>query len=225
MENLEINMVFFNYYAATLGRFYSTAQKERILRLIATANSIEATKIDEIIEASRYVEKEDIGNPIGCKNFLLCAIFKKDISPVLYGAVLALNDIYNTQKCTVVYTNELLWHRSVKKDGNLVELGYYEYAKGKLEKAIDAFEKAMRTEKTIPLVEYLAIVSNEAHMNEKAYEYALKAQAISDDERLYIDWLVEIENEAKSKLSESEKDKIEKSVFSQKNTSRIGFGQ
>ena len=225
MENLEIKMVFFNYYAATLGRFYSTNQKDRLLRLMAVANSIDASQVNELIEASRYVENEDIGNPVGCKNFLLCAIFRTNISPILHGAVSALNDIYNTQKCTVVYTNELLWHRSIKKEGNLLDIGYYEYARGKLDKAIEAFEKAMRTEKTLPLVEYLAIISNEAKKYEKAYEYALKAQSLGDDERLQIDWLMEIENEAKLYLTESEREKIEKSVFNQKSTARIGFGQ
>ena len=83
----------------------------------------------------------------------------------------------------------------------------------------------MRTEKTLPLVEYLAIISNEAKKYEKAYEYALKAQSLGDDERLQIDWLMEIENEAKLYLTESEREKIEKSVFNQKNSARIGFGQ
>lgn len=225
MENLKIKVVFFNYYSATLGRFYSTSQKERILKLIATANGVEKDKIDALINASRYIENEDIGNPVGCKNFLLYAFFRTDVSQELFGAVSALNEIFTSNQPSTAHTNELVWHRTVQKEGNALEIGYYEYARGRNDRAIDSFEKSMRTEKKLPLVEYLAIITDEAKDYLKSYEYALKAQVISEDERLNIDWLMEIENKAKEHLTAAEREKIEKSVFTQKNTSRIGFGQ
>ena len=225
MENMKIKMVFFNYYMAVLGRFYSTAQKDRILYLIAKSDGFASEQINELINASRYIENEDIGNPVGCKNFLLYAYFKNNISAALYNAITALNEIFIGNVNKAQYSNELVWHRTVQKDNNYLEIGFYEYARGRYEKSIDAFEKAMRSEKKLPLTEYLAIISNISNNYLKAYEYALKSQVIGEDERLYIDWLTEIENNAKANLSESERAKIEKSVFSQNSSSRIGFGQ
>ncbi len=225
MVNLRIKMVFFNYYMAVLGRFYSTAQKDRLLYLIAKADGMEDKQISEFIEASRYIENEDIGNFVGCKNFLLYAFFKKDVSPVLHGAITALNEIFTSDQARAQYSNELVWHRTVQRDNNFLDIGYYEYARGRHEKSIEAFEKAMRSEKNLPLVEYLAIIASEAKNHLKAYEYALKSQVISDEERLNIDWLMKIENSAKAHLSDGEREKIEKSVFNQKSSSKIGFGQ
>jgi tetratricopeptide (TPR) repeat protein len=225
MENLRIKMVFFNYYIAILGRFYSEAQKDKILYLIAQADGIENEQINEFIKISRYIENEEIGNPVGCKNFLLYAFFKKDISPVLYGAITALNDIFVSGQGRAQYSNELVWHRTVQKDNDYLEIGFYEYARGRYEKSIEAFEKAMRSEKKLPLVEYLAIIASEAKNHQKAYEYSLRAQVISEDERLNIDWLMNIENSSKSYLTDAEREKIEKSVFNQKSSSKIGFGQ
>ncbi|MBR2025316.1 MAG: hypothetical protein IKA02_05870 [Clostridia bacterium] len=225
MENLMTKMVFANYYAATLGRFYTTEQKDKLLKLIAKANNIESDKIDELVQASRYIEQEDIGNEIGCKNFLLYSLFTNDVSSVVKCAVSALNEIFSSKTLITSYSNELLWHRSVQKEKNPLEIGYYEYARGRLDRSIESMEKAIRTEKNMPLIEYIAIIANDSKNFSKAYEYALKAQVISGDERLEIDWLMEIEQEAKANLTASEIEKIERSVFGSSGNAKIGFSQ
>lgn len=223
MENVKIKMVFFDYYQAVLGKFYSKKAKRRILKLIAKANGIDDNEAEECVFASEYIEKEEIGNPVGCKNYLLVAFFTTDVSTVLYNAVLALNAIYESKDFQNVFTNELVWHRSVQKDNNHLDIGYYEYAHDKLERAIESFEKAMRSNKKLPLVEYLAIISLEAKDYKRAYEYALSAQQIDDGERLEIPWLVEIEKEAKNNLSEHEANKIKAEISSKSYALKIGF--
>ena len=121
-----------------------------------------------------------------------------------------------------IYHNERVWLNSMIKDRNYLEMGYYKYAKGKLIESIEAFEKASKNEVNIPIDEYVAIISSEDGDYERAYEYSLKAQYI-DDEKIEIDWLKEIEEYAKSKISETEAERIRKRIENLSETPRIGF--
>ena len=98
MERLKYKMVFMDFYVAILGSFYSSSEKERILKLIAIANDIDKREIPDLIEAHSFIEREGIDNPVGSNNFLLVAFFNKDLSPVLYSAVVALYEIFNNNK-------------------------------------------------------------------------------------------------------------------------------
>lgn len=223
MENYKIKMVFFDYYRAVLGRFYSQKAKKKILKLIAKANGIDDNQAEECVSVAEYIENEDIGNPVGCKNFLLVAFFATNMSPILYNAVLALSGIFEANDYQNIFTNELVWHRTIQKDNNHLDIGYYEYARGKLDRSIESFEKAMRNNKKLPLAEYIAIISFEAQDYKRAYEYALKSQLIDEEERLEIPWLMEIENEAKNNISETEERKIREDLTSKSYSSKIGF--
>ncbi len=224
MENVKFKMVFMDFYSAILGSFYSPIEKERILKLIAIANGIDKTEISELIEAHRFIEKEGIDNPVGSNNFLLVAFFSKDLSPILYNAVVALYEIFHTNKIKEAFSNEMLWRRSILNGNNSLDAGYYEYARQKLESSIEAFEKLKKSNKKLPVTEYLAQLCYESMCYEKAYEYALEAQFIKEGERAYIPWLVEIENQCKDKLSKEKIEEIDQEVLNKKNTpSRIGF--
>ena len=224
MENLKYKMVFMDFYSAIMGSFYSPMEKERILRLIAIANGVDAKEISEVIKSYQTIENEGIDNPVSISNYLLTVIFRKDLSPILYNAVTALYEIFNSGKGKEAYSNETLWRRSILRGNNQLDVGYYEYALGKHEKAIDAFEKLKKSNKKLPITEYLAQICFETKCYQKAYEYALEAQCIQEGERVYIPWLTEIENICKEKLSSDEAERIEKEVLNKKNTpSKIGF--
>ena len=224
MEQLKYKMVFMDFYSAILGSFYSTIEKERILKLIAVANGIDKREIPQLIEAHSFIENEGIDNPVGSNNFLLVAFFNKDLSPILYNAAVALYEVFQANKIKEAFSNEMLWRRSIINGNSLLDIGYYEYAVGKQDKAIEAFEKLKRSNKKLPVTEYLVQLCFETMCYAKAYEYALEAQCIKEGERAYIPWLTEIENLCKDKLSIDEAEKIQKEVLNKKNTaSRIGF--
>lgn len=224
MENLKYKMVFMDFYSAIMGSFYSPMEKERILRLIAIANGVDAKEISEVIKSYQTIENEGIDNPVSISNYLLTVIFRKDLSPILYNAVTALYEIFNSGKGKEAYSNETLWRRSILRGNNQLDVGYYEYARGRLDRSIEAFEKLKKSNKQLPVTEYLALLCYEAQNYEKSYEYALESQYISEEERMEISWLLEIENQCKQKLSREAQEKIEKEVLNKKNTpSRIGF--
>lgn len=224
MEKLKYKMVFMDFYSAVIGSFYSPIEKERILKLIAIANGIDKREIPELIEAHSFIENEGIDNPVGSNNFLLVAFFNKDLSPILYNAAVALYEIFSTNKNNEAFSNEMLWRRSILNGNNLLDVGYYEYARQKLDRSIEAFEKLKKSNKKLPVTEYLAQLCLEAMCYEKAYEYALESQFIKEGERVYIPWLTEIENQCKDKLSKEISEKIEQEVLNKKNTpSKIGF--
>ena len=224
MEQLKYKMVFMDFYYAILGSFYSTLEKERILKLIAVANGIDKQEIPELIEAHSFIEQEGIDNPVGSNNFLLVAFFSKSLSPILYNGVVALYEIFKTNNGKEIFSNEMLWRRSIVNGGSQLDIGYYEYALGKYDKAIEAFEKLKKSNKKLPVTEYLVQICLETKDYQKAYEYALEAQCIQEGERVFIPWLTEIEEICKEKLSQEQVEKIEKEVLNKKNTvSRIGF--
>lgn len=224
MEQLKYKMVFMDFYSAILGSFYSPLEKERILKLVAVANGIDKSEIPQLIEAHSFIEQEGIDSFVGSSNFLLVAFFNKGLSPILYNGAAALYEIFKANKNKEVLSNEMLWRRSILNGNNQLDVGYYEYALGKHEKAIDAFEKLKKSNKKLPITEYLAQICFETKCYQKAYEYALEAQCIQEGERVYIPWLTEIENICKEKLSSDEAERIEKEVLNKKNTpSKIGF--
>jgi len=224
MDKLKYKMVFMDFYSAILCSFYSPLEKERILKLIAVANGIDKREIPQIIEAHSFIEQEGIDNPVGSNNFLLVAFFNKDLSPILYNGVAALYEIFKSNINKEKFSNEMLWRRSIVNGNSSLDIGYYEYALGKYEKAIEAFEKLKKSNKKLPITEYLVQICFETMNYQKAYEYALEAQCIQEGERVYIPWLTEIEKLCKEKLSTEEAETIEKNVLNKKNTpSKIGF--
>ena len=108
------------------------------------------------------------------------------------------------------------------KEKDNLELGYYKYAKGKLAESIAYFEKALKNEASVPIDEYIALISMENEDYTKAYEYSLKAQYI-ENEKIEVDWLVDIENISKSKISEIEGEKIRKRITNSSESPKIGF--
>lgn len=224
MEILKYKMVFMDFYSAVLGSFYSTEEKSRILKLIAIASDIDKKEIPELIEAHSFIEREGIDTQVGSNNFLLVAFFSKDLSPILYNAALALYELFSSKKNKEAYSNEMLWRRSIIRENNPLDIGYYEYARNNLDRSIDAFERLKRSNKKLPISEYLAQLYNEAENYEKAYEYALESQCVKEGEKLEIPWLLEIEQQCKDKLPADKANRIEQEILYKKNSpSRIGF--
>ena len=225
MENFKIRTVLENYITAVFGKLYTPSQKERILHLITVANGLETKQVNKVREVFAELEEEELYDFATCNNYLLYSIFSNDESPIKREAISILYDMTKPKpqdQQKPIYYNERIWINAMIKNRDYLEMGYYKYAKGKLIESIEAFEKASRNGVSVPIDEYMAIISVEAEDYQRAYEYALKAQYI-DDEKIEVDWLMEIEELAESKISETEASRIRKRVTNSNESPKIGF--
>lgn len=225
MENVKIKVVLDNYISAIFGRPYAADQKDRILHLVSLANGLEQEQINEIKETFEELDMEEFYDFATCNNYLLYSILSENESPIKCEAISVLYETTKPQpkeQQKPIYYNERIWLNSMVKNRDYVEMGYYKYAKGKLAEAIDFFEKASKRDETLPIDEYIAIISLEAEDYLRAYEYSLKAQYI-DDEKIEIDWLTEIEKLSKSRITEAEAERIRKRVTNSGEAPKIGF--
>lgn len=225
MENIKIKTVLENYISVIFGKLYTAKQKERILRLISLANGLDTDQINEVKAVLNELDEEELYDFTICSNQLLYSILSENESPIKCEAISILYELTKPQPKETqnqIFGNERVWLNSMVKEKDYLGLGYYKYAKGKLSDAIEYFDKAAKRDVNIPIDEYIAIISAEAEDYAKAYEYSLKAQYI-DDDKIEIEWLAEIENLAKSKISESEAEKILKKVTDSGEPPKIGF--
>lgn len=173
------NNVFIAYYESTIGRFYSAEQRQRILRLIALSNGINAGTKDftSILEAANTVDAQNISDYTESRNFkILCDLSNED--DALRSAAAALVAVYREiehDRGPTLYETERDWlmhlHTTSKKTQDVyVDLGLLSYVGGNMADAIGQLETLVN-EGDMTVVELLAIMCVENHSFEAAYHY------------------------------------------------------
>lgn len=204
MRNQNYRNVFYLYYEIVENGFYSDEEKDRLMKLLASASGFGEDTMHNLADAAHKLENEDISDNIRCQNFLLFAQFSSDMDPLLLCAANALSDYFAENPKAPRFTGRAQWRRAICADPTRLKKAFLQYAVGNLEDAFACFETALRTcEGRLPLYEILCIVSLERERPEDALEFAMRANYRDKQECAAANfWLTRIEDDLKKQLGE-----------------------
>ena len=171
--------LFLEYFDATIGRYYSSEQRQRLLTLLLGSKGIYRGQDENIsiTEAVAEVESQDINSITDSKNYkLICDILDSEEDVCLAAA--ALVDVYsrmNDDRDRHHGMRYLDWIISLKKanpktDEICTEIAYFEYANGNIKKAIKELGELVNGG-SIVAVHHLAYIFLEDSGYKEAYYY------------------------------------------------------
>ena len=181
MKNYTTESIYEKYYSVTAGRFYTPAEKRRLLALFAITCGIgsDVPELAELEETVSAVEELGVDSLTDCNNFLLVA----DTLPgkrELTKAVKALKVCREraVKANAAVYFDPIDWRISVSRAKNddpsaKLEAAYIEYARGSEETAVEYFEDMVERSGHLTSVERIAVISYMRGDYAKALEYFL----------------------------------------------------
>ena len=143
MHNKHFDL-FLEYFDATCGRYYTVEQRQRLLTLLLGSNGIyrESEEYRMIADAIATIEAEDIRSLTESRNYLLiCDMI--GLGEEVRLAASALVDVYHRMSDKKTHHNMryldwiiLLKKANPKTDEICMEIAYFEYANGNVDKAI-----------------------------------------------------------------------------------------
>lgn len=170
--------LFLEYFNATIGRYYSAEQRQRLLTLLLGSNGIYrgSEEYRSIANAIAEVDSQNINGITESKNYkLLCDILDSDED--LRFAAAALVDVYSRMNVDGERHNMryldwiiLLRRANPKTDEICMEIAYFEYASGNVEKAVKELGELVNGGSIIAL-HHLAFIYLESHRYKETYYY------------------------------------------------------
>jgi len=159
------------YYGITAGRFYSAEQKERILKLVASAGGMKIFGVEfvKMLKTTQYIDSLELENEIDCKNYLLLLSFCEEACSDKQTACRALLRGYESSP---VYLSSWDWQKNIMdtSDEYSFERAFYEYANGNHDNAIREFE-GLSDKGSIPSMKYLAQIFYDSQKYYEAFYY------------------------------------------------------
>ncbi len=184
--NLNTQEIYEKFYMATADRFYKPQQLKRLLSLFAAAYGIVdgSREYAALLGTVSGVERLGVESVADCKNFLLIADSipgKRELVRAVKAKLEALEAHARQRKQP--YTDLVDWrsrvYRSAAADvAAKLEVGYIEYAAGKVEGAIRRFEEVLNASSSLTVVEHLAIIHLELGNYESALYYLLLYESV-----------------------------------------------
>lgn len=227
-------------YNATIGRFYTEEQQEKLLELFAAGSGVLADSEDFkcIKEAMKTVASQGITDYVDSCNYRLVCNMSED-NTFLQCAADALADCYESRERNKAptYAQAADWRIAVftarEDDAELtMERAYIEYASKNIDYAVDILKKLAYERGSYEAVEHLAFISCDTANYGDALLYLELLKKISVNE-LHMTpefWIENVRSEIISQIPEKKIEEIlarvEKQapmIVNQINERRIGF--
>ena len=170
--------VYNNFYKTTIGRFYTTEQRLKLLRLFALSSGIKenSAAYNAIFRRVDVIDKQNIINYTESKNYsMVSSIFLDDVE--MHSA---LNALVSAHKCISesddsAYDNKVNWiialRRSTPENTAMrMELALFEYSCGNIDAAVYEF-KQLVNRGVLLAMELLACIHEDRKESEEAFYY------------------------------------------------------
>ena len=221
MNNAMAKIVFGQFFNLTLGRFYTSSEKEKIAELIAWINGA-GDEYEQVLMTVRELEREDMSTFADIQNLLLYASISDKCAPLTYCSLSVLSEMHLAKSLPTPYSSKMQWYRASSLRENALDKAMIAYVRGDYVKAIESF-KTLIAREDLPVLEYITVSAYKLKDYGMLFEYAVRAQQIDEHTRFDIPWLEDLEKMAESHLSTEEAEKIRAKAGKGSRGNSIGF--
>lgn len=163
--NTKVYNTIFNFYKATIKRYYNEAEEERLLNLFLLLSGVvnrESKERSMVIDAIRRVDSVGIGSYVESKNYVLFLNYMDEPEHIVTAAKAIANAFVYMDGVTYLSAEE--WIDALKKGAPTnevcaLELALVLYAKGDAVESLKLVERLIKRVTSLEAIKYAACIA------------------------------------------------------------------